>query len=31
MSRIGKIPVQIPKGVTVTVKGSDGHGEGPQG
>ena len=31
MSRIGKIPIQIPKGVTVTVDGSTGHREGSQG
>jgi len=31
MSRIGKIPIQIPAGVTVTVKGSDVTVKGPKG
>jgi large subunit ribosomal protein L6 len=31
MSRIGKIPIQIPKGVTVTVKGSAVTVKGPKG
>ena len=31
MSRIGKIPIQIPKGVTVTVKGHDVTVKGPKG
>ncbi|RAV75443.1 50S ribosomal protein L6 [Aerococcus loyolae] len=31
MSRIGKKPIQIPKGVTVTVKGQDVAVKGPKG
>ena len=31
MSRIGKKPVTIPKGVTVTLDGSHDHREGAQG
>ena len=31
MSRIGKKPVAVPKGVTVTVDGQHGRGEGPEG
>jgi large subunit ribosomal protein L6 len=31
MSRIGKIPIQIPKGVTVTVKGHEVTVKGPKG
>lgn len=31
MSRIGKLPINIPKGVTVDVKGSEVHVKGPKG
>ena len=31
MSRIGKKPVQIPAGVTVTVNGNHVHVKGPKG
>ena len=31
MSRIGKKPVQIPAGVTVTVNGTNVHVKGPKG
>ena len=31
MSRIGKMPIPMPKGVTVTVDGQHGAGEGSQG
>ena len=31
MSRIGKLPVSVPKGVTVTVKGQDVTVKGPKG
>ena len=31
MSRIGRLPVEIPSGVTVDVKGSNVHVKGPKG
>ncbi|MEO8376453.1 MAG: 50S ribosomal protein L6 [Candidatus Sumerlaeota bacterium] len=31
MSRIGKLPIAVPKGVTVTVKGTDVSVKGPKG
>ena len=31
MSRIGRLPVAIPSGVQVNVKGSDVHVKGPKG
>ena len=31
MSRIGRMPISVPAGVTVDIDGSDRHGQGPQG
>ena len=31
MSRIGKQPITVPRGVEVTIDGSQRHGEGPEG